>query len=229
MLQPWRWKRSLESAKSPPSCPSVSGTFPRSVFANYFFLCRFSMYLLLHDRWHEGGTDDGRFPIYTYVRRGFQCSHLRRRGEGKLLRNLEDSRRRRKDKLGQVSTDLYISVFFSFQNMHCSFDPDPTVRHSWFTLIIGGGITFLSLYAVNQTQVQRYLTVKDLKKAQQALWLNWPILSALSLSTSFSGLAIYSRYFKCDPYDAKQINSFDQVCQHYMNICPTLSAKFSWK
>lgn len=39
-----------------------------------------------------------------------------------------------------------------------NFDIDPTVRHSWFSLIIGGGITFLSLYAVNQTQVQRYLT-----------------------------------------------------------------------
>lgn len=70
------------------------------------------MYVLLHDRWHEGGTDDGRFPIYTYVRRGFQCSHLRRRGKRKLLGNLEDSRRRRKDKLAQVSATWYISLFF---------------------------------------------------------------------------------------------------------------------
>lgn len=92
-----------------------------------------------------------------------------------------------------------------------SFDPDPTVRHSWFTLIIGGGVTFLSLYAVNQTQVQRYLTVKDLKAAQKALWLNWPILTLLSLSTSFSGLAIYSRFYKCDPVSAKIISSNDQV------------------
>lgn len=111
-----------------------------------------------------------------------------------------------------------------------NFDPDPTVRHSWFSLIIGGGVTFLSLYAVNQTQVQRYLTVKDLKKAQQALWLNWPILTALSLSTSFSGLAIYSRYFKCDPYDAKYINSFDQLMPYYvvdtMGHIPGLSGLF---
>uniref|UniRef100_V5GM94 Putative sodium-dependent multivitamin transporter n=1 Tax=Anoplophora glabripennis TaxID=217634 RepID=V5GM94_ANOGL len=111
-----------------------------------------------------------------------------------------------------------------------NFDPDPIERHSWFTLIIGGGVTFLSLYAVNQTQVQRYLTVKDLKKAQQALWLNWPILSALSLSTSFSGLAIYSRYFNCDPYDAKYISSFDQLMPYYvvdtMGHIPGLSGLF---
>lgn len=92
-----------------------------------------------------------------------------------------------------------------------SFSPDPTIRHTWFTLIIGGGITFLSLYAVNQTQVQRYLTVKDLKTAQKALWLNWPILTCLSISTSYSGLVIYSRYHSCDPVRAGIINTNDQV------------------
>lgn len=85
------------------------------------------------------------------------------------------------------------------------------MRHSWFSLLIGGGVTFLSLYAVNQTQVQRYLTVKDLKQAQKALWLNWPILTALSISTSFSGLAIYSRYHECDPVNASYISTVDQV------------------
>uniref|UniRef100_A0A1Y1K0U1 Sodium-dependent multivitamin transporter n=1 Tax=Photinus pyralis TaxID=7054 RepID=A0A1Y1K0U1_PHOPY len=97
-----------------------------------------------------------------------------------------------------------------------NFDIDPTVRHSWFSLIIGGGVTFLSLYAVNQTQVQRYLTVKDLKKAQQALWLNWPILTALSLCTSFSGLAIYSKYYNCDPVSNNSITSTDQLMPYYV-------------
>ncbi|KAJ3656767.1 hypothetical protein Zmor_015816 [Zophobas morio] len=111
-----------------------------------------------------------------------------------------------------------------------NFNPDPTERHSWFSLIIGGGITFLSLYAVNQTQVQRYLTVKDLKRAQTALWLNWPILTCLSLSTSFSGLAIYSKYAACDPVKAKVINSPDQLMPLYvvdtMGDIPGLSGLF---
>ncbi|KAL1512458.1 hypothetical protein ABEB36_002045 [Hypothenemus hampei] len=111
-----------------------------------------------------------------------------------------------------------------------NFDPDPTVRHSWFSLIIGGGVTFLSLYAVNQTQVQRYLTIKDLKRAQKALWWNWPILSALSLCTSFSGLCIYAKYFNCDPVKAKYINSADQLMPYYvidtMGHLPGLSGLF---
>ncbi|KAL3283629.1 hypothetical protein HHI36_006768 [Cryptolaemus montrouzieri] len=97
-----------------------------------------------------------------------------------------------------------------------NFDIDPTVRHSWFSLTIGGGVTFLSLYAVNQTQVQRYMTVKDLKTAQKALWWNWPILTALSLTTSFSGLAIYSKYHDCDPVKSKVIATSDQLMPLYV-------------
>lgn len=71
--------------------------------------------------------------------------------------------------------------------------------------------TYLSLYAVNQTQVQRLQTVKDLKSAQRALWLNWPILSLLSLSTSFSGLCLYYYYRTCDPLKQGRISVRDQT------------------
>ncbi|KFB39610.1 AGAP004199-PA-like protein [Anopheles sinensis] len=92
-----------------------------------------------------------------------------------------------------------------------NFNPDPTTRHTWWSLTIGGMFTYLSLYAVNQTQVQRLKTVKDLKSAQKALWLNWPILSLLSLSTSFSGLAIYYFYRTCDPLQQGRIKVRDQT------------------
>ncbi|XP_076262744.1 putative sodium-dependent multivitamin transporter isoform X2 [Rhynchophorus ferrugineus] len=97
-----------------------------------------------------------------------------------------------------------------------NFDPDPTVRHSWFTLIIGGGVMFLSLYGVNQTQTQRYLTVRNLKRAQAALWLNWPITFCLGLATSFSGLAIFSKYHHCDPIKAGYINNTDQLMPYFV-------------
>uniref|UniRef100_A0A6E8VIC7 Sodium-dependent multivitamin transporter n=1 Tax=Anopheles coluzzii TaxID=1518534 RepID=A0A6E8VIC7_ANOCL len=92
-----------------------------------------------------------------------------------------------------------------------NFDPNPTTRHTWWTLTIGGMFTYLSLYAVNQTQVQRLKTCKNLKSAQKALWLNWPILSLLSLSTSFSGLAIYYYYRSCDPLRQGRIKVRDQT------------------
>lgn len=97
-----------------------------------------------------------------------------------------------------------------------SFSPDPTQRHTWWTLIIGGGFTYLSLYAVNQTQVQRLMTVGSLRAAQSALWWSWPVLSALSLSTSFSGLAMYYLYADCDPKLAGHIDSRDQLMPRFV-------------
>ncbi|KAK5645782.1 hypothetical protein RI129_004246 [Pyrocoelia pectoralis] len=111
-----------------------------------------------------------------------------------------------------------------------NFDIDPTVRHSWFSLIIGGGITFLSAFAINQSQIQKYLTVKDLKSAQQTIWLNLPIFVILSLSTSLSGLAIFSKYYQCDPIANKSITSSDQLMPYYvldsMGHIPGLSGFF---
>jgi len=48
---------------------------------------------------------------------------------------------------------------------------DPTVRHTVWTQVFGGCFIYLSLYAVNQAQVQRLLTLPSLKHAQSALWL----------------------------------------------------------
>ncbi|XP_049797288.1 putative sodium-dependent multivitamin transporter isoform X6 [Schistocerca nitens] len=97
-----------------------------------------------------------------------------------------------------------------------SISADPTVRHTWWSLIIGGGFTYLCLYAVNQTQVQRLLSTRDLATAQRALWWSWPVLSLLSLTTSFAGLAMYSYYYTCDPLTSKRIERLDQLMPLYV-------------
>ena len=89
--------------------------------------------------------------------------------------------------------------------------PDPTVRHTVWTQAIGGIFIYLSLYGVNQAQVQRLLSIQDLKRAQQALWLQWPILTILSISTSLAGIVIYTNYQGCDPMLAGRIKSGGQL------------------
>lgn len=91
------------------------------------------------------------------------------------------------------------------------FSTDPRVRHTWWSLIIGGMVTYLSLYGVNQTQVQRLLSVHNLSSAQSALWWNLPILGLLSFSTIFSGLAIFYYYRDCDPVHEGRIKKFEQL------------------
>lgn len=98
---------------------------------------------------------------------------------------------------------------------------DPTVRHTWWSLTIGGFFTYLSLFSVNQVQVQRMLTVKNINAAKRALWWSWPLASVMSLSLCFSGLAIYTKYRYCDPYQSKRISSNDQLMPLY--VMDTLS------
>ncbi|XP_034242343.1 putative sodium-dependent multivitamin transporter [Thrips palmi] len=111
-----------------------------------------------------------------------------------------------------------------------NFSLDPTVRHTWWNLILGGGVTFLSLYAVNQAQVQRYLAVKDIRTARTTLWINFPLVTLLSFSTGFAGLAILSKYIHCDPLSTCQISASDQLMPFYvvetMQQYPGLSGLF---
>lgn len=92
-----------------------------------------------------------------------------------------------------------------------NFSIDPTERHTWFTQILGGSATYLALYGVNQTQVQRLLAVRTLRSARAALWWCLPILCLLSISTCFSGLCIYWYYRNCDPVLQGRVSSRDQV------------------
>ncbi|XP_077555201.1 putative sodium-dependent multivitamin transporter [Haemaphysalis longicornis] len=99
-----------------------------------------------------------------------------------------------------------------------NFDPDPTVRHSVWSLAVGVIFVYVSLYGVNQAQVQRLMTVSTLKKAQGALFLNWPILSALSLTASFAGIVMYANFRQCEPLLSGKITSTDQVLPYFVMV-----------
>ncbi|XP_064087659.1 putative sodium-dependent multivitamin transporter [Macrobrachium nipponense] len=107
---------------------------------------------------------------------------------------------------------------------------DPRERHTIWSLGIGGIFTYCSLYGVNQAQVQRLLTIKDLRRAQASLWLQLPILMLLSTSTSFAGLVLYAHYQNCDPMKSKRITNPDQLLPLYvvetMGMFPGLSGLF---
>ncbi|XP_025414481.1 putative sodium-dependent multivitamin transporter [Sipha flava] len=94
--------------------------------------------------------------------------------------------------------------FFNFQM-------DPTVRHTWWSLTLGGAFTYVSVYGTNQVQVQRYLTMKDYGTVVRTLWFSWPITAFLSLCMCFAGLAVFTKYRDCDPIKAGRIATGDQL------------------
>ena len=45
-------------------------------------------------------------------------------------------------------------------------DFDPTVRHTFWNVVVGGGINWTAVYGINQAQVQRALSLPSLRKAK---------------------------------------------------------------
>ncbi|XP_035227704.1 sodium-coupled monocarboxylate transporter 2-like [Stegodyphus dumicola] len=96
------------------------------------------------------------------------------------------------------------------------FDLDPTVRHTFWSLVVGGYVTWMGNYAANQAMIQRYLTIGSLRGAQGCLWINLPALIILILITSLSGLVIYVFYAACDPIGTKMIDAPDQLFPRFV-------------
>merc|ERR1719228_1016978 len=86
-----------------------------------------------------------------------------------------------------------------------NFEPDMRRRHTVWSLIIGGFFTWLSVYGINQTQVQRYLTVRKKSQAVKAIWLNVLGIGSLLLICAYAGLVVFAFYHDCDPITTRQV------------------------
>nr|XP_020667373.1 sodium-coupled monocarboxylate transporter 1-like [Pogona vitticeps] len=91
------------------------------------------------------------------------------------------------------------------------FNPNPLQRHTFWTLVVGGTFTWLGIYGINQSQVQRYLACRSLLHGKLALYLNLVGLWITLSSAVMSGLSIYSIYKDCDPWTAKYVSAPDQL------------------
>ncbi|XP_023341743.1 putative sodium-dependent multivitamin transporter isoform X2 [Eurytemora carolleeae] len=107
-----------------------------------------------------------------------------------------------------LMTDLFQSLLMFSAVLTVIFST--CLKHSVLE-VFGGCFVYCSLYAVNQAQVQRLMTLPTLAQAQAALWIQVPILMCLSLLTSFAGLCIFFTYKDCDPFLEGRIQKSDQL------------------
>ncbi|XP_034021898.1 sodium-coupled monocarboxylate transporter 1 [Thalassophryne amazonica] len=91
------------------------------------------------------------------------------------------------------------------------FDPDPLRRHTFWTIVIGGSVLWMSVYSINQSQVQRYISCKTLGHAKMSLYVNMVGLWVTVSLAVFSGLTMFSIYKKCDPFTNGDISTPDQL------------------
>uniref|UniRef100_A0A673BE07 Solute carrier family 5 member 8 n=1 Tax=Sphaeramia orbicularis TaxID=375764 RepID=A0A673BE07_9TELE len=91
------------------------------------------------------------------------------------------------------------------------FDINPLRRHTFWTITIGGTFIWISIYGINQAQVQRYISCKSIGQARLSLYINLLGLCSILLCSVFAGLCLYSVYKSCDPWTAGLISAPDQL------------------
>ncbi|KAF4802271.1 Sodium-coupled monocarboxylate transporter 2 [Turdus rufiventris] len=96
------------------------------------------------------------------------------------------------------------------------FDVDPLRRHTFWTIVIGGTFTWLGIYGVNQSTIQRCISCKSEKHAKLALYLNLLGLWTVLVCAVFCGLVMYSHYKSCDPWTAAFISAPDQLMPYFV-------------
>ncbi|KAJ8310430.1 hypothetical protein KUTeg_012295, partial [Tegillarca granosa] len=92
------------------------------------------------------------------------------------------------------------------------FNPDPTVRHTFWSLIFGSCIRMVTL-TFNQTSVQRISAMNKQSEANKVLLLAGPaFFVTLSLAT-LEGLVAFAYFYtiRCDPLASKEIRNPNQI------------------
>ncbi|XP_033499258.1 solute carrier family 5 member 6 [Epinephelus lanceolatus] len=95
-------------------------------------------------------------------------------------------------------------------------NPDPTERHTFWTLGVGGVFLMLALYGVNQAQVQRYLSARTEKEAVRSCYMVFPSLQLALALSCVMGLVMFARYCGEDHYDKLGTSSRDAMVIYFV-------------
>lgn len=92
----------------------------------------------------------------------------------------------------------------------------PYKRQTFLAVMIGGYLQFLTTNSVNQTMVQRYMSLPNLKSARISIAI-YIIGTAFFVSLCcYTGLLVYAAYYQCDPKTIGIVNDYDALLPLYV-------------
>ncbi|XP_066143169.1 sodium-coupled monocarboxylate transporter 2-like [Euwallacea fornicatus] len=97
-----------------------------------------------------------------------------------------------------------------------NFNPDPTVRHSFWSVVIGGTFYWLTMFCSNQASMQKYLSVKSIGQVRTALWISCFGLNLIFTINFYTGMILVANYKDCDPISEEQIEAADEILPFYV-------------
>jgi insulin-like growth factor 2 mRNA-binding protein 1 len=109
--------------------------------------------------------------------------------------------------MDKIIIDIYI--FFH------SFNIDPTIRISFWTMIIGGTF-FRTFVGINQSMIQRFMALKNVHVARKCQITYIGGIFLLNLMCYYNGLLLYATYHDCDPLTTKLAKAKDQIMPLYV-------------
>jgi solute carrier family 5 (sodium-coupled monocarboxylate transporter), member 8/12 len=106
---------------------------------------------------------------------------------------------------------FYLSQVESDKKVLISFRIDPTIRHSFWTLLVGGTIFWVNVNGLNQNMIQRYMALKDVKTARRGQMIYVVGVTVMIFLCVYNGLLLYATYHDCDPLTTKLAKAKDQL------------------
>ncbi|XP_034140091.1 sodium-coupled monocarboxylate transporter 1-like isoform X1 [Drosophila guanche] len=93
---------------------------------------------------------------------------------------------------------------------------DPTVRMGVLALFIGGAFFKLQANGINQSIVQRYLTLPNFRAVKQAIFLSLTGFMIVLLMCVYIGMLAFAEFYHCDPITTGLARAKDQVIPLYV-------------
>ncbi|XP_018568626.1 sodium-coupled monocarboxylate transporter 1-like [Anoplophora glabripennis] len=92
-----------------------------------------------------------------------------------------------------------------------NFNPSMYERYTVFSVVFGGFTYWTCFNSVNQTMVQRYLSLPNEKQSKLSLLLFTIGVSFFVWVCCYAGILVYATYYGCDPLSLGRIKADDQI------------------
>ncbi|CAC5390249.1 SLC5A8_12 [Mytilus coruscus] len=100
-----------------------------------------------------------------------------------------------------------------------NFDADPTSRHTFWALVIGGMINWAGTYGASQASIQRFSSLPTIKDAKRAVMMNCVGVFFLLTLACLSGISVFAFYADkgCDPLSHGDIKNSNQIIPYFVS------------
>ncbi|KAK5640116.1 hypothetical protein RI129_010927 [Pyrocoelia pectoralis] len=93
---------------------------------------------------------------------------------------------------------------------------NPTVRQTFWGVVIGMWMTFIGNLGVNPSSVQRFLSLPTYSAVKRAAVIFGLGTTFVKLASCWIGLILFTVYMNCDPFLSGKISRIDQLLPYYL-------------